>query len=325
MAARAVSGFGVLAAVVIGSLGACARITYRPSLPRRTEEGGVGVQIERADLRRLLLDVDVSGAGPGSGASIPAGAGPPKLEGAWVDTDASLADYCSGPLAARQIEGVGSSGPRASYRLHFDDPLRASFEEPSHLTVRVVDGAGSSRCLRLPLAGNEPSLRWTLEPWGPNRPFSGRAIGFWVPVGEGQNRYASGLDLTLLRLGRWVGPLRVGGSVGLGFTFLRRSPNTMTQIPIALFAEAFPITAGRFVLGLGASYTLRPSWFVNDDSRGFQLVHGPVGSVELGYLPFRPLGFLEGARAGTLGLVVSVGRWIPDGGATVMTASIAVD
>src|SRR5262249_50698441 len=143
-----------------------------------------------------------------------------------------------------------------------------------------------------PLSGSDPGLRWTFEPWGDNRPFVGRAVGYWFPVGDGANRYASGLDLTLLRIGRWIGPLRLGGELGFGLTFTAHgNPNAMYEIPASLFAEGSPIVAGRFAVGVGAAYQVRPSWFDNDSNRGFELVHGPAASVELAYLPHRPLGF----------------------------------
>ena len=82
--------------------------------------------------------------------------------------------------------------------------------------------------------------------------------------------------------------------------------------------EGFPIQRGRLAVGLGASYEVRPTWA----SGGVELIHGPVGSVELAYVPTRFPGFMEGPKAGTFGLAVSLGRWLPNGGATVMMISL---
>jgi hypothetical protein len=123
-----------------------------------------------------------------------------------------------------------------------------------------------------------------------------------------------------------VGAAAARASAGLGTTCCKSSdPNAMFVVPMALAAEAFPVVAGRFALGLGASYALRPSWFRNDSSRGFELVHGPVAAVQLAYLPAALRGFMEGPQSGTVGLAFSVGRWVPDGGATVLGVSFTIN
>ncbi len=120
--------------------------------------------------------------------------------------------------------------------------------------------------------------------------------------------------------------MRFSAGAGVGLTCCAHDdPNAAFAIPIAPGAEVFPVVAGRFALGVGASYAVRPSWFFNDGSRGFDLVHGPVGTVEFSYLPYRLPGFLEGPRSGTVGLGLSIGRWLPDGGATVLGASLSIN
>lgn len=301
-------GFGVLAGMA--SIPACTPLTFRPASPRRVEGDGVVVEIRRAALRPFVVDVDVAGASP-------------AVDGAWVSRIAAPeGTACARNLAARSIEKVGSTAAGGSFKVHFDQTVLAALDGSSTLELRVAADGDHVRCIAVPLSGTEPSLRWILEPWGSNRPFAGRGIGVWFPVGS--HRTSTGTDLMLLRLGRWWGPLRLGGGVGLGFFGFARRDRALV-IPTALTAEAFPVVAGHFALGVGASYALRPSWFVNDSSRGFELVHGPVGSIQLAYIPRTLVGFLEGPRAGTIGLAFSVGRWLPDGGATVLAISLSMN
>jgi hypothetical protein len=316
MRVPSVQGVGVVAITLASSMLGCTQSFFRPSIPRRTEAGGSRAEIQRADLRQTSIDVDIAGTG----------AAPVTVEGAWVESAAAPAAECTGPLAARRIEKLASTGPSTGYRIVFDDGLRDALEHPSRLSLRVAAEGSAAHCLSLPLSGSDPELRWTFEPYGENRPFIGRGLGVWFPIGGGRNRYSAGIEPIMLRAGRWLGPFRLGVQAGFGLTWhLQSDPNAMYEIPTALFAEAFPIVAGRFVVGVEASYALRPSWFTNDSSRGFELVHGPGGSIELGYLPSRPLGFLEGPRYGTIGLSFSASRWLSDGGATVLAISFGMN
>jgi hypothetical protein len=174
------------------------------------------------------------------------------------------------------------------------------------------------------VSGPAPEMSWVLQPWGRDRPFSGRSISVWFPVSS--DRYLAGTELTLLRIGRWWGPARISAEAGLGYTCCRRDDkNAMFVLPTALGVEAFPIASRRFALGVGASYELRPSWFLNDNARGFDLIHGPAASIELAYVPPPLVGFIEGPRSGTLGVSFSVGRWLPDGGVTVFVVSLSMN
>jgi hypothetical protein len=303
--------------LVAGVTAACTAPTFRPVSPRRAEAAGQAVvEIVRADLRRFIVEVEVRG-----------NAAPPRIEAAWVTpvgTGTPEGSPCARRLAALSVEAAAPSGPGPTFAVRFDRRLLDALDGRSNLELRVVGADGDGRCVSLPLSGPDPDLRWSLEPWHENRPFVGHSITLWFPVAA--PRYEGGVDLTLLRIGRWWGPARLGASAGVGLTCCAHDdPNAAFAIPLAAGAEVFPVVLGRVALGLGASYELRPSWFTKDSSRGFDLVHGPVGSVQIAYLP-RPLrGFLEGPRSGTIGLSFSVGRWLPDGGATVLGASLSVN
>jgi len=291
---------------------ACTPSSFRPASPRRAQDDRLVIDLQRADLRHLVFDVEISGASPA------------EVEGAWVSQVAAADGApCARHLAAREIEKVGWSSAGSRLKVHFDSTLLDVLRRPSTLELRVAE-ENRVHCIALPLTGPDPDLRWTLEPTGRNRPFVGRGIGVWFPVGS--HGHSAETDLTLLRLGWWGGPVRLGGGAGFGFTCCARGGrNAAVVIPTALAAEVFPVVAGRFAIGLGASYAIRPSWFGNDSSRGFELVHGPVGSLEFEYLPHSLPGFLEGPKSGTLGLALSVGRWLPNPGATVLAVSLSMN
>lgn len=303
----------VMVAGVIAGVGACTAPTFRPLHPRRVEADGRAVEVARADLRHFVIEVAVRG-------SVSS-----RLDGAWVSTVGAIdGSPCARRFAAKSVVPSAPAGPAAVFEARFDRTLLDFLESPSNLEVRVVGPEGSARCVSLPLSGPDPDLAWTLEPWGTNRPFLGRAVTLWFPIDT--NRYSAGADLVLVRLGRWWGPVRLGAGAGVGLTCCTGGDrNAAFTIPVDVGAEIFPLVAGRVALGLGASYEARPSWFFNDGGRGFELVHGPVGSVELAYLPHQLRGFQEGPRSGTVGLSFSVGRWLPEGGATVLGASLTIN
>jgi hypothetical protein len=304
----------VVVAGAISGVGACTAPAFRPLHPRRADADGQQVEIARADLRHFVVEVDVRGGTAGA-----------RLEGASVSAVGAVDGApCARGLAARSVAPVPSSGPDQAFDVQFDRALLDLLEGPSNLEVRVASGEGGARCVSLPLSGSDPRLAWTLQPWGENRPFVGHAVTLWFPISTG--RYSDSADLVLLRLGRWWGPVRLGTGAGVGLTCCGHDdPNAAFAIPVTVGAEIFPLVGRRVVLGLGGSYEMRPSWFFNDAGRGFELVHGPVGSVELAYLPHQLRGFLTGPRSGTVGLTFSVGRWLPDGGATVLGASLTIN
>jgi hypothetical protein len=303
----------VVAAGATWGTAACTAPTFRPVNPRRAEADGRMVEIVQADLRRFVVEVEVGAI-----------AAPPRVEGAWVSAvGAPDGSPCARRMAAVSVEATTGTGSERTFTARFDRGLLDALEGRSNLELRVVEADGGARCVSLPLSGPDPDLRWALEPWGENRPFVGHAIALWFPVGG--SRYSGGVDLMPLGIGRWWGPVRLGAAAGVGFTCCAHDdPNAAFAVPIAAGAEVFPLVVGQVALGLGASYTVRPSWF-NDSGRGFEVVHGPVGSLQVAYLPHPLSGFLEGPRSGTVGLSFSVGRWLPDGGATVLGASLSIN
>lgn len=299
-------GRSAIALVALAPVLACVTPTFRPIQPRRSEAAAVTVSLTRANLRTMTVDLEVAGGSH------------PVLDGAWVvDRAASGEKTCERGLAAATIEKTASSVDAGAFRARFPRSLIDALERPTNLEVRVTSDGAPPTCLALPMGGESPDDQWTVEPAGRERWFAGRDIDGWFSVSGGRSWW--GVDWLPLRVGRRWGPIRLSGGAGLGSAY---SPDQIGfVIPTALTADAFPIVKGRLGLGFGASYDLRPTWTTGN----FELVHGPVGSVELAYVAPPLPGFLEGTRVGIFGLAFSVGRWFPDGGATVMILSLKIN
>jgi hypothetical protein len=294
---------GAIGALLFASALSCATPAFRPAEPRRVEAGGERVELVRTDLRAQTVYLDLEGASPA------------VVEGAWI-ADLATKDgaACARRLAAKKIERGTSATEGKEVALKFDRALVDVLEHPTNLELRLSSNGAPAECVALPFSGTDE--RWIYEPWGNNPLFAGRDITFWFPLGSG--RYSSGIDFILLRFGRWWGPVKLGVGAGFSFTCCDQNDKTEFVLPTEALIEGFPIQHGRLAVGLGASYEVRPTWA----SGGVELIHGPVGSVELAYAPRRFLGFIEGPKAGTFGLAVSLGRWLPNGGATVMMISL---
>ena len=307
------------------ALSACAPY-FRPNYPLRAASGPTSVDVRKIDLRTSNVDVTLSDPRPEE-----------TIDGAWIiTTGAPDGAPCDRKAAAKAVQRNGSAGAAAAYTLHFDRASLGAFvanapiddnrlvellQNPSTLEVRVAGPGAPPSCLSIPISGDPPELRWTVEPWGDNPPFVGRDATFWLVSSSRYTTFAG--DLTMLRVGRWWGPVRIGVGAGVGFGWgTAASPKGAFVIPASFSTEAFPLVGKHFALGLVAAYYVRPTFFQNT---GFELIHGPSAGIELARLPVDLPGFLKGPRAATVGLMVTVARWLPDGGATVAGFGIAMN
>jgi hypothetical protein len=299
---------------------------FRPNHPLRASSGSTTVDVRQINFRTSDLEVALSDSRPGA-----------TIDGAWITaTQAPDGVPCGRKAAAKAVHVNGSSASGVTYAARFDraklgtfgaiDPgdsrLADLLQNPSTLEVRVVGDGEPARCLSLPISGDAPEVGWTLVPWGKNPLFAGQALKSWFPVGTSRSATFA-TDWIPLRLGRWWGPVRIGAGVGLGFAWgSSPNPNGAIVIPGAISAETFPLVGRRFALGLVAAYDLRPTFF---RTTGFELIHGPSAGLELAFLPVALPGFLKGPQAGTIGLAATIGRWLPDGGATVIGVGLTMN
>ena len=299
---------------------------FRPNDPLRASSGSTTVEVRQINFRTSDLEVALSDSRPGA-----------TIDGAWIiATQSPDGIPCGRKAAAKRVQVNGSSATGMTYQARFDrtklgtfvaiDPgdsrLADLLQSPSTLEVRVVRDGEPARCLSLPISGDAPEVAWTLVPWGNNPLFAGQELKSWFPIGS--SRYATfTTDWIPLRLGRWGGPVRIGAGVGLGFAWASSpNPNGAIVIPGSISAETFPLVGRRFALGLVTAYDVRPTFF---HTTGFELIHGPSAGVELAFLPVALPGFLKGPRAGTIGLAATVGRWLPDGGSTVIGVALTMN
>jgi len=131
-----------------------------------------------------------------------------------------------------------------------------------------VEGRGpeGARCVRVPLP--DPA-RW-------------RRTGHWSWGGrvelEPPELPASSV---VARLGRWMGPLRVGAELGVSLRACDACLSALyLGLPMALTAEVMPSNRAGIAVGLEAAYTARPLRGVGDGDRYF--VHGPRVTLRLG-------------------------------------------
>lgn len=126
--------------------------------------------------------------------------------------------------------------------------------------VTFTDGTGGSHCARLPL--RTPQGGWMRRgPWS-----WGRGVRLDSPF----------LDAFtgVVRLGRWLGPLRLGGELGAS---ARRCPDCLSALyvaaPAALTLEVVAATRSGKGLGLELAYAVRP--ILGAEAGDRYLLHGP--------------------------------------------------
>jgi hypothetical protein len=232
----------ILLAALVGAGCGTGRATYRPVLPRVTEGGGLRAEVIALDLpnvpdaTRLSVALDAAEPPPGlMDARLAPAAAAPCTAGArprLVAVDGQ--DHRERPV------GLRAGGPQ---RLRLDYAGTELLDGSGGAVVDlVVAGGGGQRwhCLRLPLTGGDPRLGW--------RSSAGWALGGSLRL--------DGTIFGIVRLGRWVGPVRIGAEAGIGLTdCLVACPAkepllpAYRNYPTALTADVFPLRIAAFALG----------------------------------------------------------------------------
>jgi hypothetical protein len=194
--------------------------------------------------------------------------------------EACQADPSTGVIAAAVVSVDGQRQWQRPLRLRGSHLLTLEF--PIATGERIEDGrwapletvdlavtdasvltgapADDSRCVRLPLQ----------SPGGRLQRRGGWSAGYSLRLDQSWVEGVSGVA----RLGRWLGPVRVGAELGAG---ARRCPNCPSPLyvsaPVALTIEA--IVAARSGIGLGfeLAYTARP--MIGPDAGDRYLLFGP--------------------------------------------------
>ncbi|HKQ70883.1 MAG TPA: hypothetical protein VJT73_16165 [Polyangiaceae bacterium] len=210
--------------------------------------------------------------------------------GAWIDD----------VLVAERPRRV-----RDSHRVELEFAYRETLDamrDGSFVDVELVQEAGEARCLRTALA-SDPEFPLEARPgWSFGGPLRVR-----VPVTSVYN--TSSATTFEGSLGRWVGPLYLDVSAGLGFGSCRSCPEKQDGfigLPIGLHAADYVQLGNRYALGLGVGYAAIPALFP-DHAIWF---HAPRASLTLATGSPAPAGFPSNVRSEALGLELFAERWI---------------
>jgi hypothetical protein len=239
---RAMGGALLLAAAGCGT----GRALYRPLIPRVAEGAGLRAEITGLDLPNIPRATRVS-------VVLETGTAPPPPALSDARLSVGSAAPCESGTRARRVWVDGQARADRPTALAVGAPARLGLEYATTDPLSgeafvdlLVDAGGEQgwRCLRLPLVGEDPRLGW-------------RSADGWTLGG------ALRLDGTLyglVRLGRWVGALRIGVEAGVGLTdCLVSCPSPEPLLPArrnypsGLTFDVFPLQWGAFALGVEAA------------------------------------------------------------------------
>jgi hypothetical protein len=230
----------------------------------------------------VVLDVEAPGAltitaahAVPSGAKACDGDAPGALAAAVMSIDGQR--QWQRPL---RVEG------RRAVTLEFALPPADSTHDADHrpalesVDVAFIAGAGP-QCARVPL-GTPDGRLVRVSPWS-----WGRSVRIEAPA---LDAYAGAL-----RLGRWVGPLRLGGELGVG---VRRCTSCLSPLylaaPAALTLETIVATRTGLGVGVELAYAVRPT--LGADAGDRYLLHGPRVTLRIISAAPRTFGLPGGPR-----------------------------
>jgi hypothetical protein len=273
--------------------------TYRPASAREVREGSALVRVTGAQTGWVSVNVQ-------GDVVDPAGS---KVRAAWLTSAdaARCAGGWPGTVAWQQGGGLGEApadavrtGPRR-FELSFlrqdpADPLRGD----SAVDLQLDTPAAG--CLRVPFAGENPALHWS----GAGRWYAGMALRYAI-VAPGIGGAREALSLSV-RVGRWVGPLRVTGEVGAGLHGCNGTcaGGDFEWLEGSLGLEGFIVRRDGWTLSLEAAYEALPG--VGHPDSNQTLVHGPRLSVRLLRTERWHAGLPSGPEVRTSGLELFAGE-----------------
>lgn len=208
----------------------------------------------------VVLDVEA----PGSLTITAAHAVPSGAKACGGDALGALAAAVMSIDGQRQWQRPLRVDGRRAVTLEFALPPADDVHDDDHRpTLEAVDVAFTigveQRCARVPLRAADGRLA-RVSPW---------SWGRLVRIEAGADAYAGAL-----RLGRWQGPLRLGGELGAA---VRRCTNCLSPLylaaPAALTLETIVATRTGLGVGLELAYAIRPT--LGADAGDRYLLHGP--------------------------------------------------
>lgn len=252
------------AAILAGLTVAVGCATYRPVAVHEARERDARARVTGVRLGWVDVGVDGDSVDPTDSAVRAAWLSPaeaPKCTGGWPGT------------IVWQGSGVAPASVRRFTLSFARDDARSPLVGDSAIDLQL--DAPASSCLRVPFAGHAPTSAWS----DAGRWYAGPAVRYAIvrPTIDGAHE-AFSIDL---RVGRWVGAVRVTGEVGAGLHGCNGTCNDdgFEWLESALGLEGFVARGNGWALGVEGAYTALPG--VGHPSSNQSFVHGPRLTVRL--------------------------------------------
>jgi hypothetical protein len=201
------------------------------------------------------------------------------------------------------------------------------------VAVLRTDGDRARECLRVPIVEGSAEPEWIQDPrWS-----AGFTFGVLVPF---ERVYGvAAVPGFALRLGPWLGPLRVRTELGWGGAWARSSNPNLVGYSYrgTLLLDTLVFHAGPFGLGVAAGYdvsaiTFRPNVEgLSHDGDGYKgLYHGPRAGLLFAFVPPVPKGPAFRARPDASSVALEVygaAAWSNDrdGATPAIFATMSID
>lgn len=278
-----------LLAFLLSTLVVGCGIGMKPHTPRVARSAGHELALGTVRPTNPLSD-------PGSGAQrirLHVAALPENTRVSWVAISEAARAPCSEGYVALNVRLAGRAWSTPEWRPRPGDILELDFNEaawtkavtgPSRLDVLLEADDGVTQCASFPLVDERPEQRWDpLERWTLNTGVEA----------EGLRQHVAGFRNVggwLFEVGRFLGPLRVYGSVGVGTAECAKSAcpqrrNKQTNkyenrealyLPFAGGAELTLAQYKFLALDLKAHYRLAFARATTYDGVSRTLLHGPM-------------------------------------------------
>lgn len=306
----------------------------KPHTPRIARSAGHELALGTVRPTNAITD-------PGSGAQriqLHVRALPPNTRVSWVAITESAQAPCSKGSVALRVRLAGRAWPTAEWRPRPGDVLELDFSAeawtqavsgPSRLDLLLESEDGVSQCASFPLIDERPAERWDpLESWTFNSGVEGDALLDHVDGYRNTGAWVA-------EVGKFLGPLRVYGSVGVGGVECSRSTcprrrNKQTgkyenrgglYLPFAGGAELTVAQYKFIALDLKAQYRLAYARSTTYDGVQNALLHGPMALPAIVFTMPDPIapGIPGGVRRGiSVSIEGSVGYlWSSSGDGSV--------
>jgi hypothetical protein len=305
-----------------GGLAACTSVRYEPSRARTASEPGVSVEITEvsthavANAFRIELLVDTIE--------------PIELESIRLAPTERTGCSSGMPPSAIEVDGqplgelTGPISGRRRLTLVYPFTLGPGVLPDQRMSVDLrLSTTGGQRCLRVPFGG-EPSER----SWDQTTLFS-QSYGFELEIPLQPVAGIAYVATVPVKIGRWLGPVRVGLQPGLGGVAVCQKsvcpPDGDDRragfvLPLGASVETYFWNPEPWLLGAELRYGTRWVFIERSDGDEVVLIHAPELALQFGIAAPARMGpgFEGGPRRGSFDLELIGGAWSARGETSVV-------